>query len=272
MGRSTSARRRGQARLGRPRHGADRVGHPPRRDLDRLRDERVRGLGREPARRAGVPDPLALGGRVPGAPGRERPGRLRRLLQRLRQPDAVVHPALPLGPLERTRHPARGDRRFRLRLQERQRGPRAGGGGGARGHPRAGRDGPRLPPLHAPRGRPRGAAGRLPASLHPHPLDPVGLLARASRADPRGDLRGASGKRHHRLPHPLLQAQLPAVLSGPDGSGRRLRAGPRAVRGARGLGQGLSAADRPPGHPPGRRERAYTPSSSSSCCAAGATS
>ena len=41
-----------------------------------------------------------------------RPGGLRPLLQRGREPDAVVHPALPVGPLERAGHPpARGARR-----------------------------------------------------------------------------------------------------------------------------------------------------------------
>ena len=63
--------------------------------------------------------------RLPGAPGRQRPGRLRPLLQRLREPDAVVHPALPVGPLERAGHPPRRDRGLRVRLQRRQRGPRA---------------------------------------------------------------------------------------------------------------------------------------------------
>ena len=66
--------------------------------------------------------------------------------------------------------------------------------------------------------------GRVPAPLHPHPLDPVRRLARASRPHPRGDLRRASGERHHRLPHPLLPPELPAVLPGPDGARGRLRA------------------------------------------------
>ena len=40
---------------------------------------------------------------------------------------------------------------------------------------------------------------------------------------------GLLGERHHRLPHALLPAQLPAVLPRPDGSRGRLRARPRAL-------------------------------------------
>ena len=86
---------------------------------------------------------------VPGAARRVGPDRVRPLLQRLREPDAVVHPALPLGPVERAGHPAQRGRGVRVRLQRRQRGPRGGGVRGDRGRRRAGRDGPRLPPLHA---------------------------------------------------------------------------------------------------------------------------
>ena len=116
----------------------------------------------------------------------------------------------------------------------------------------AGRDGPRLPPLHAPGPRPPRAPGRVPAPLHPHPVDPAGRLAGAAHADPRGDLHGPAGERHHRLPHPLLPPQLPAVLPRPDGARRRLRARRRALRRARGVGARLSAADRPRGDPPDR--------------------
>ena len=77
---------------------------------------------------------------------------------------------------------------------------------------RPGRDGSRLPPLHAARaGAPR-PPRRLPAPLRPHPLDPAGRLARAADADPPGALRRPARERHHRLPHPGLPAQLPAVL------------------------------------------------------------
>ena len=42
--------------------------------------------------------------------------------------------------------------------------------------------------------------------------------------DPRSDLRGDAGQRHHRLPHPRLLHQLPALLRRTaGGGGRRLR-------------------------------------------------
>jgi len=47
-------------------------------------------------RGAVIPGALPCRGRVPGAARRLRSRCLRPLLQRLRQPDAVVHPALPL--------------------------------------------------------------------------------------------------------------------------------------------------------------------------------
>ena len=53
------AGRRGPARLRRPGDGAHRAGLPPRSDLDRLGDERVRRRGLARARRAGVPRALA---------------------------------------------------------------------------------------------------------------------------------------------------------------------------------------------------------------------
>ncbi len=83
---------------------------------------------------------------------------------------------------------------------------------------RPGRDGPRLPPLHAARAGTARAPRRVPAPLRPHPLDAARRLARAALADPRGDLHGPARQRHHRLPHALLPAQLPAVLPRPDGA------------------------------------------------------
>jgi trehalose 6-phosphate synthase len=47
-----------------------------------------------------------------------------------------------------------------------------------------------------------------------------------AHADPRRDLPRAAGQRHHRLPHALLPAQLPAVLPGP--ARRRGRHGARS--------------------------------------------
>ena len=85
-------------------------------------------------------------------------------------------------------------------------------------------DGPRLPPLHAAGPRPPRPPRRLPAPLHPHPVDAERRLARAARAHPRGALRGPAGQRHHRLPHDGLPAELPAVLPRPHGPRGRLRA------------------------------------------------
>ncbi len=126
-------RRRDPARLGRAGHGAHGAGIASRSDLDRLGDERARRRGLARARGTVIPGALPRRGRVPGAPRRLRPRGVRPLLQRLRQPDAVVHPALPVGPLQRPGHPPRGDRGVRVRLQRRQRGPRARGRRGARG-------------------------------------------------------------------------------------------------------------------------------------------
>ena len=107
--------------------------------------------GRRGARRQGVRDRGARRRRVPRPLRRVRPRGLRPLLQHLRQPDALVHPALPVGPEQRAGHPPPRGRGVRVRLQRRQRGPRRGRAGGDRRRRRAGRDGPRLPALHAAR-------------------------------------------------------------------------------------------------------------------------
>ena len=134
--------------------------------------------------------PLAGGRRVPGPAGRLRPRGLRPLLQHLRQPDAVVHPALPLGPLQRAGHPPQRGRGVRVRLQRRQRGPGARRRRGDRGRRRAGRDGPRLPPLHAAGARAPRAARRVPAPLRPHPVDPVATPGACCRRRIREEIYG----------------------------------------------------------------------------------
>ena len=123
------------------------------------------------------------------------------------------------------------------------------------GSGRAGRDGPRLPALHAAGDGPRRAAGRLPAPLRAHPVDAVGRVARAAGRHPRRDLPRAAGQRHHRLPHALVPAQLPAVLPRPAGPRGRHGARRRHVRRPRGLGARLSAADRLRGDAGGRAAR-----------------
>ena len=82
---------------------------------------------------------------------------------------------------------------------------------------------------------------------------------------------GLPGQRHRRLSHPLLPAQLPAVLRGPDGArgGLRHRRGP--VRWPRGVGARLPAADRLASDPEHRPARPGCTSSRASCCAAAGT-
>ena len=147
---------------------------------------------------------------------------LRPLLQRDRQPDPLVHPALPLGPLQRPRHPPGGAGRLGLRLPDGQPRHRRRGPAADRGHRAAAGDAPRLPPLHGARADPRGAARRLPALLRPHPLVPAGQLADPPRQDPRGGLPRHARQRHHRLPHQRLLPQLPALLRRADRGRRRL--------------------------------------------------
>ena len=132
-GRPPSSREGGElkAHAGRrrPGDGAHRPGAPPRGGLGRLGDDRGGRRGQPPAR-----GPLVrLRARrrdLPDQARRVRRGRLRPLLQRGREPDAVVHPALPLGPLQRPGHPQAGDRGLRERLRGGEQGP---GRRGARG-------------------------------------------------------------------------------------------------------------------------------------------
>ena len=81
-----------------------------------------------------------------------------------------------------------------------------------------------------PAARARGAPGRLPAPLRPHPVDAARRLARAAHAHPRRDLRGRARQRHRRLPHALVPLELPAVLPRPARPRRRLRARHRPPR------------------------------------------
>ena len=128
---------RGLARHRRPRHGADRPGLAPRRRLGRVDDDRGRrAQGARARRRAPFTVRSPQGGEYSRAARRVRPRGLRPLLQHHRQPDALVHPALPLGPEQRAGHPPPRGRGVRVRLQRRQRGPR---GGRDRGDRRASR-------------------------------------------------------------------------------------------------------------------------------------
>ena len=140
-----------------------------RRRRPRARRQAVRGRG-------------ARGRLLPRALRRVRRRGLRPLLQHHRQPDALVHPALPLGPEQRAGHPPPRGRGLRGGLPAVNRDLAEAVVDEIEGQRRARRDGPRLPPLHAARDGPRGAAGRLPAPLRPHPVDPAGRLAGAADA------------------------------------------------------------------------------------------
>ena len=199
------------------------------------------------------------------------PDRLRPLLQRDRQPDPLVHPALPLGPLQRPGHPPGGDRGLGGGIQGRQRRHRRGGAARHRGPGRAAGDAPRLPPLHLPGPDPRGPARRLPPVLRPHPLVPAGLLAHPAQPLARGDLPQHAGQRHHRLPHHRLLPQLPAVLPRAAGAGDRLRARRGALRGPARSGFAPTPSRSTPTASTGRPSPPRSRSTSRSCCAAAAT-
>ena len=90
--------------------------------------------------------------------------------------------------------------------------------------------------------------------------------------DPRGALPRAARQRHHRLPHPGLPAQLPAVLPRPARPRRRLRPRRRPPRRPRGVGAQLPAADRRRRDDAASRRPSGRSRSRRSCCAAGASS
>ena len=75
---------------------------------------------------------------------------------------------------------------------------------------------------------------------------------------------GLAGERHHRLSHPLVQAQLPAVLPRSDGSRRRLRARASCATASARCGfariRCRSTTRRPAGSPTVRGSRASRPS------------
>ncbi len=221
---------------------------------------------------AGGPVELSIDGidyRV--LPGRQRPAGLRPLLQRDRQPDPLVHPALPLGPLQRAGHPPGGARRLGLRLPGGQPRHRRGGAEPDRGPGAAAGDAPRLPPLHGPADDPRAAPRRLPAPLRPHPLVPARQLAGAADADPRSDLRRAARQRHHRLPHRRLLHQLPALLRRTAGGRGRLRQRRGPPRRRHDAGPRLPAGDRRRAAASGRRSRRRWPRPSARCWSAAAS-
>ena len=147
-----------------------------------------------------------------------------------REPDAVVHPALPLGARERAGHRPRPAPRMGRGLRRRSTGT-SRTRSLAELERRAGRRGllPRLPPL--PRAGPRSGArsGRAPRPFRPHPVADAGLLARAPGDDPPGDPRGPPGERRGQLPHPSLAPELPALLRRHPGRRGRLQSPRRSA-------------------------------------------
>ena len=264
------------ARHGRPGDGADRPGVAPRGDLDRLGDDRGRRARRARARRHGrSPSRSPDGRRVPGAARRVRPRGLRPLLQRLREPDAVVHPALPLGPVATRRtSAATRSRRSSSATTSSTRTSRARCVEEIEDVERAGRDGPRLPPLHAAGARPPRAAGRRSCTTSSTSRGRSRTPGACCPTRIREEIfDGPAGQRHHRLPHALLPAQLPAVLPRPDGPRGRLRARAScSFDGPRGVGARLPAADRRARRrgAVAQRERVARVRGAS-CCAAGAS-
>ncbi len=73
-----------------------------------------------------------------------------------------------------------------------------------RGLQRTGRDGPRLPPLHAARTWSAEPARTSSCTTSSTSRGPSRTPGGCCRADPRGDLHGPARERHHRLPHALL--------------------------------------------------------------------
>ena len=157
------------------------------------------------------------------------PQRLRLVLQRDREPGALVRPALPLGARQRARlGPRRSPRldgglpRGEPELRRRRRL-------GARARARGGRLLPRLPPLRGARLRAGAGPRRDARPLRPHPLGAAGLLARPPGPDPAGRPRGPPRERRRQLPHPSLADQLPPLLRRPHRREGRLRGATRRV-------------------------------------------
>ena len=149
-----------------------------------------------------------------------------------------------------------------------------GGARGDRGHERAGRDGPRLPPLHAAR---RSSARARPDVFLHHFIHIPWTQPDAWRvlpdAHPRGDLPRAAGQRHHRLPHRAPTGATSCSAAATCWTSRSTSTrGVVHFDGPRGVGARLPAADRRRGDPRSvASSRARARVRGASCCAAGAS-
>ena len=135
-----------------------------------------------------------------------------------------------------------------------------------------GRDGPRLPPLHAAGRRATRAPGCVPAPLRPHPVVAAGLVARAAAGDARRDLRRASsandivGFHTRSYRHNFLQCCRDLIdldVNFTDGIVQRRR--------PRDLGARLPAARSTTARRARSRAARRSASTRPSCCAAAAT-
>ncbi len=114
---------------------------------------------------------------------------------------------------------------FEFGYERRQRGPRRAVVEEIEGNGEPGRDGPRLPPLHAARRDPQAPARTCSCTTSSTSRGRSRTLGGCCRrGSARRSTRESCSQRHHRLPHAGLQAELPAVLPGPDGPRGRLRA------------------------------------------------
>ena len=167
----------------------------------------------------GAVDETARDGSPSTGSGSSRTSRdgLRPLLQRRRQPDALVRAALRSGA---SRPRRTSTRRSTHAWEEGYVTVNRGFADAVCGGARAGADGvrvlPRLPPLLRPRLR-AGRASRGDArALRAHPVAAAGLLARAPGFDPPRGARGAAGERPRRVPHRPLARELPSLVRRPD--------------------------------------------------------
>ena len=168
---------------------------------------------------------------LPAAARAARAGRLRPLLQRVREPAAVVHPARALEPAVRARDERRDPGRVGV-VPARQRGVRSGGGRRVRRRRRGARA--RLPAVPGAAHAARRRRPRAAVALHAHPVARPRRVARADGRHAHRPARGPARRRRDRLPHEPLGAGVPGHCRGVRGRGvRRPRAAARdAARGA----------------------------------------